>query len=338
MATARKRQQQYDNNGLNNTNQIVSESILDVIRESTINLEHNINNQVIKNALSDIIRIQAKKERNLRGATVMITTTKITDNNATSTTEIIEMIEREWIEGQKQPTATFWQDKEYIYCQFISKKDKNEFLDYVSTDDKLKFILKMVEKPNSIGDHFTRKLIRVSINNVRCNIKADRIKEILLRIVDNVEDISDFREGKIIKDAMKRTIMLKINAEGFRKLFGLLDGAIPYSNRETGTKTKLIMKINCRPWQCKECFMFGQHQCKGRRCGQCSSLDHASRDCKSLTKFCTNCNKKGHKSKDPHCSVYLNEIAKELRKYDIPMEYLEEKELRFALIKSIQIK
>ena len=57
-----------------------------------------------------------------------------------------------------------------------------------------------------------------------------------------------------------------------------------------------------------------------------------------MTKFCTNCKQKGHKAKDTHCRTYLMEISKELRKMDIPLEYLVEQEFREALVRHTQLK
>lgn len=282
-----------------------------------------------------MIRLQAKREKTTRKTTITINVA--TGNDEPSSQEIIDIIDKEWIEKQKQPATFFWQSKDALYCQFITIQDKTFFLDVAATNDKLKRIFKRVQKPNDDGEHFTRKPMRISIDHVRNNIKTDKIKESLLRCIDQ-EDIEDFRESKPNQTNQQRSILFRINAGGYKRLFEVLDGTIPYYNGNTNTKLRLNLKVNCRPWQCKNCYLFGQHQCEGKLCNQCGNSNHATKDCKAKTRFCSNCKKSGHRAKDANCPRYMYELSKELRKIDIPIEHMESEELRFALLKNIQIR
>lgn len=200
-------------------------------------------------------------------------------------------------------------------------------------------IREAVTKANREGYHFERKPVGVMINNVRCNIKADSIEEAINNIVEKPGTISDFKEGAPNHNVVKgRNIFFRVNGEAFKQIFKKLDGAIPYLRRESNTRMRLFAKINCKPFQCRDCFIIGQHQCPGRICGQCGIKGHDTRDCKAKTRYCSNCKKPGHRARDLNCIYYLDQLAKELRKMDVPIEYLEESEHRFALIKYIQLK
>lgn len=307
-------------------------SILDMILEKCANTEQSVHLETVRKGLHDAIRTHAKREKALRESTITIKS-----DEAMQLQQISEIIEKEWSVGKKQAPATYWADKSAAYVQFISKEVKNSFLDFATTalNSNLK---EYIAKPNQEGEHITRRPIRIVMTNVRANIKLTRIMEILRNILSsNDQEFEELREGKP-NATQARNIMFQINGEAFKVLFGMLDGALPYTNAESNTKIRLFMKVNCRPWTCRECYAIGNHQCEGRVCGQCGLAGHATKDCKQKTKFCRNCKRRGHRSKDVHCPVYLNEIAKEIRKVAIPIEYFEDKELRFNLAKHIQLK
>lgn len=148
----------------------------------------------------------------------------------------------------------------------------------------------------------------------------------------------DIREGKPQQVTKSRSIFFKTNAASTKTLLVGLDGMLPYSNQATQTRTKLYLRINVKPWQCRDCYKIGQHQCTGKKCAQCGTTGHSGKECKSKTKFCDICKRKGHRAKDAHCPTYLNEVAKEIRKIDIPLEFYEDKELRIMLTRHLQIK
>lgn len=318
-------------NGDGNVSISSTGSSLDIIMEKTANIEEATNANQVKSNLLEIIRTHAKRERTLRESTIMI---DIKENLQAK--DITDIIEDKWVEGKKQVPATYWQDKDKVFVQFVSKEVKNSFLDFVTLymDQVLRAA---IARPTMDGFHFQRKPTRFEISNVRSNIKADRIKEILNRITANKRiEVQDFREGKPNPITKARSVMFKGDAEVFKILIGQMDGSLPYTNQTTGTKIRLSIKINCKPWMCRDCYSFGQHQCQGRICMQCGNAGHQTRECKQKTKFCKNCKRRGHKAKDVHCPVYQNEVAKELRKQDIPVEYMEEN--RAMLIKFLQIK
>lgn len=314
------------------TNLNNSGSILDVILEKCSNTEHSTNGEIVRRGLNEILRVHAKREKTLRESTITLKT-----NEKFQLQDISEIIEREWVAGKKQVPTTYWADKTSVYVQFASRAVKNLFLDFATTILSSDF-KDCITKPNSEGEHVTRRPIRVVMNNVRGNIKAERVEEILKTILSDKEHkMEDFREGKL-NMLKSRSIMFNINSEAFKTLFGVLDGALPYTNTQTNTKTRLFMKINCKPWLCRECFAIGNHQCEGRKCAQCGMTGHATKDCKQKTKYCANCKQRGHRAKDVHCPAYLNEVSKEIRKMAFPIESFEDKELRFNLTKHIQLK
>lgn len=310
-----------------------NETILDVILEKTANVEHQTNQGTIMRLLSEAIRTNSKRERALRESTI---TVKLSDD--VDKEKIIETIESRWVMAKQQVPATFWQDKDNVYCQFVSSEAKNNFLDFVQLTEEGGTIKDSILKANLNGLHFQRKPVRMEMSNVRANIRSEMIKSTLDKLVENIGEIQEFKEGKLQAITKTRGIYFRADGACFSHLFKTLDGSIPYANRETNTRVKLFIKINAKPWQCRDCFKIGQHQCEGRVCGQCGNKGHATADCKSKTKNCNNCKKRGHRAKDTHCPFYLNEIAKELRKMDIPLEFLEDADLRFCLTKHLQLK
>lgn len=313
----------------NNTNG----SILDIILEKSSNIEQQTNKETIRIALNEAIKTHAKRERVLRYSTIAISS-----DDRFKANEASELIEKHWTDRKDKAPATYWADKTHIFVQFISMEAKNEFLSHANSIFSSEFKDRL-QKPNSRGEHMTRRPIRVEISNVRGNIKTNKIEQILKNILSGSKEnvLENFHEGKP-NHQQQRSILFRINGEAFKVLFGMLDGALPYVNLETNTKTRLFMKINCKPWNCRDCFALGQHQCDGKTCAQCGTKGHVTKDCKQKTKYCNNCKRKGHRAKDTHCPTYLNEIGKELRKMDFPIEYFEDKELRFNLIKHLQLK
>lgn len=301
-------------------------SILDQIFEKAANIEHATNKNTIKDGIQEILKTYAKKERGLREATITIKHNSPSIEHE-STVEAIE----KWIESMEQLPPTFWQDKENTYCQFDSNFTKKSFLDDISRNSDFNELKKNINPANNEGQHYNRKKVKIEAPNVRGNIKIERIKEIinLASVID--DPISEIREGKAHANNRARSILFNTKARNVLQLFSTLGGSIPYTNKATNTRTRIYLKINVKPWQCKDCFMFGKHQCEGKKCLQCGDKGHTTKDCKSKTKTCTNCNKKGHKAKDVHCPIYIQEIGKELRKVDIPLEFYETKTLRETL-------
>lgn len=324
-----------------NQNQ-AGDSILEVLLEKASNIEHSSNKVGIKKFLSEEIKTEGKKEIRLRHETISICLGQ--GKSVRDKEEIIKEIENSWVTDSGKLPPTHWFDKENLYVQFATAQDKNEFLDLarIQISNKNDSVLTQIARPNSEGLHFTRRMVRIIIPNVKNNIKTDLIQANIEKMFKgNRAKVEEFKEGKSIQGTGSigvRNIMFKIDALGFRILFKGHDGVIPYLNASTNTRMKLIARINARPFQCRDCSMLGTHHCKGKLCGQCGQIGHMSKECKSKTKFCSNCKRKGHKARDTHCPGYLKEMVKELRRMDVPEEFLIEQEFRDTLIKHMQLK
>lgn len=304
-------------------------SILDSIFEKTANIEYNSNSSNIKETIADILRTSAHKELKLREST--ITMKKDSDKDHEALTKAIE----EWCSQRKQLSPTVWQDKDQSYFQFDATETKEAILCFLNGNSEFKGL---VVKYGGDNEYFRRKPVRIIINNLRGDIKFERVVEILQTATGSSKAIIEAREGKPHPLTRSRAITFKVKAEDAHTLFVALDGELTYSTKEIPKRTKLLMKINVKPWQCKDCSKFGVHKCEGKKCTTCGASDHQAKDCKAKTKFCTNCKKRGHKAKDAHCSTYLNEIAKEIRKMDIPNSLLESASMRNRLAKFLQYK
>lgn len=312
-----------------------SGSVLDQILERTINIDESRIKRDSSASISNAIRDIAKMERSLRESTI---TLKITENFDHAT--LVELIHQEWTIKRDQMPVTYWRDREYTFCQFVSPTVKNSFLDLASLDEN--YTLKhIINRPNKDGQHFKRKPVRIEIQGVKSQIQADKVLRSIRISVENKHAdclISEIREGKLNAATRCRSLMLNVDADGFRHLFGTLGGVVPYVCLSSSIRARLTLRVNCRPWVCKSCFSIGRHDCQGPLCAQCGRKDHSSRDCGSKTTFCSRCNKSGHKATSLDCPIYLFNLTKELRRVDIPLEYYEEKDLRTTLIKALILK
>lgn len=309
---------------------MASGSIIDVIHEKASNIEQATNYNNIKARLNESIRALGKNEKQLRLSTITIRL-----NNELDLEKISCLIEKEWTEEMRQISPTYWQDKEHIYVQFNSQQDKDTYLRVIDEDHTIKSLLLA---PNTRGCHFQRAMVKIELPNVSLSIHLDKIKSMINNTARPECKFTELKEGKQIAQTRKRAITLKSNGEGLRHLLLTLNGAVPYVNTANKLRTKIQIRINCRPWLCKDCFVINRHQCQGRLCGNCGSKDHQTSQCQTKTKYCSNCKKRGHRAKDPHCQMYLNEVIKQVRKMDIPIDFFENKELRNILINTIKIK
>lgn len=302
-------------------------SLLDIIAEKSSNTESYTNAALIKEKLNEALRIMAKREKMVRESTIMF---KLSEN--VNSDKITALIEKEYCNSNNKPSATYWYDKEHAYVQFINESEKKMFLDWIQTNQASTLFRDSIQPPNDMGEHLSRKPIKVIINNVRKFIKKEIVETSLKKILGNNKELN-FREGKPNAITGARAMMFTIDSEGFKILFGTLEGAIPYVCTASNMKTRLYPKVNCKPWACNNCFEFGRHECKGKVCAKCGGSGHLTKECDKSTKYCNNCKHRGHRARDTHCLNYLAEVAKELRKVSIPIEYFAEKELRFHLIK-----
>lgn len=300
------------------------------IQEATSNIERSTNNQNIKTSLAEAIRSHGKKEKTLRQSTISC------NNENIDTKEISNTIDEEWVFKSNQAPVTYWNDKKYLHCQFINNEAKLLFM--ASNIPSMPQLLNRIMPMNDQGEHFRRRPVRIIINNLRPSINAEKVIAIIKNCTDFDTEITEIRDGSPHPITKTRSLFFRINAHGLRILIDKMDGEIPYADKDTKVKARLRAKINCKPWQCKQCFMLGIHECPGKRCKNCANKDHLTKDCPSGLRFCGNCKKKGHRSTDLHCPAFLNEVAKEIRKMDIPMEMFEVKESRLNLAKCIQLK
>lgn len=300
------------------------------IQEATLNIERIENNRSIKEALAEAIRVHGRKEKTLRDSTLSYS------NIGIDTKDISNWIDDEWVYKLKQAPVTYWNDKLYIHCQFINAEAKHSFL--ASGINTKPILAEKLVPMNELGQHFKRRPIRIIINNVRPAINTSRVVEIIKNCTDFDTEITDVKDGKPHPITKTRSILLRINGHGLRMLVEKLDCEIPYADKDSHVKTKLRAKVNCKPWQCKDCYAIGMHQCEGKRCRNCANKGHLTKNCTTGTKYCGNCRKRGHRATDLHCQYYLNEIAKEIRKMDIPISMLECKQHRLNLAKCIQLK
>lgn len=305
-------------------------SLLEAILEKTSNTEYYTNSSIVREKLNEALKTMSKREKLVRETTIMFKLS--TDITSTRITDLVEI---KYCNSNSKPSASYWYDKEFAYVQFVSFEEKEGFLNWIQLDNSSSSLKDAILPPNDNGEHLQRKPIRLIINNVRGIIKADLIQQSLARILGDQGGpaFNLFREGKANATTGARAIMFNTNEDGFRKIFGTLEGAIPYVSTANNIKTRLYPKVNCKPWACNNCFVFGRHECKGKTCAKCGTSGHVTKECDKTTKYCSNCKQKGHRAKDTHCSFYLGEVAKELRKVCIPIEYFTNKDLRFYFIK-----
>lgn len=313
-----------------NNQQLNGQTALTQIHESTINIERAENSRIIKESLAETIRLHGRKEKILRQSTISF------NNKDINTREISDLIDSEWVFKMNQAPVTYWNDKEFIHCQFIDNEAKLLFAS--SGIPGMPKLNGRMTPMNDYGEHFKRRPVRMIINNVRAAIRTERIVEIIRNCTDFDTDITEVKDGKPHPVTKNRSIFFKLNGHGLRVLIEKTDAEIPYADKSNPAKARLRAKINCKPWQCKDCGAIGLHNCEGKKCRNCSMNGHETKNCPSSTRFCGNCKKRGHRSTDIHCQTFLNEVAKEIRKMDIPIEMFEDKNLRLSLAKAIQLK
>lgn len=323
----------------NNANGGTGSSILDIIHEKTANVEQATNQTLISKGLNEALKTLAKREKSLRESTLTIKQIP----GELEHDKIMEIIDNKWCIKQQQPPLTYWQDKESTFAQFIDNKSRQDFCAHISLPVSISSNLDLKLRDSICNLYtneplFKRKPIRIEIPNIKPNIKATLVQETLENLTSANSPILEFKEGKAHAITKSRSIYFRTNANGYKQLFETLDGAIPYVNRENKVKARLFLKVNGKPWQCRDCLTFGQHNCTGKICSQCGNKGHNNKECTNKTKHCNNCKKHGHRAKDLHCPTYINEVIKELRKMDLPIETLEDKELRSQLIKALQLK
>lgn len=312
-------------------------TILDTIREQTANIESYVNRRSFDLILNDELKKIASKERIIRESTVMIKNT-----DAINPEKIAELIEKGWTEEAKGTPPIFWNDKSHTFVQFMSKADKSQFVQRVkgsSSTSGMGRLNGLMASENADGNHFDRRDIKLEITNVREAIKPERIDITLKNMSSDQAFFSPVKPGKLHgpEGRKQRSLMIKVNGGGFEVIFNKLNGIIPYNSIDDKITFKLLPKINARPWSCRDCYFIGPNHrdCRGKSCAKCGKDDHLTKFCKSKTRYCTNCKRDGHRAKDAHCPIYTREIIKEIKRMNIPLEFLEDDAKRFDLVKAI---
>lgn len=311
-----------------------STSILDAIKEQTTNIEHLATSGQVQSVLAETLQEFATKERITRESTITVASSQ-----NLSLDQVAGLIDKHWIKAKEQAPTTYWKDKEHVYVQFLNQQVKEVFLEYAAAKEELKRLSESIAKPDHNGHHLKRKEVRIVINGIPEHIEADKVEQTILSLAGPKATISSVRAGKPYGSGAKKmkSLMLGVNAEGYRLIYKVIGGSIPYNDEKT--RLRLFPKIACKPWSCRDCFFIGpNHVCTGRACGQCGKVGHASRDCLSKTRYCSNCKRPGHRAKDAHCPIFLREVSKEIKRMDIPLEVLENKNKRFELIRNLAYK
>lgn len=302
-------------------------NVLEVLNEKITNIEIINTSQLKKQLLNNGIKTLGEREAKLRESTITI---EHFNNDA----KVVEDLEKNWVDRLEQAPLQYWSDKEFSYIQFPNNDVKLEFLElYLSKPTELITSKISILPANELtGQHITRRAVKCEITNVNSRISVDKINQVLNTTLHGGDKVIAVREGKQHQNTRNRSIMFNTNSVGIRKIIQEMDGYIQINLPTLRIKSKLNIKIQCKPWVCKDCFSLGKHDCKGKICGNCGSAGHAFKECKANKRHCNNCKKTGHKAKDPHCSAYQNEIIKELRRMDIPCDMMTNKTKRELLI------
>lgn len=324
---------------LNNYKDTQYSTILDQILEKATNIEKESNTNKIVRILNQAIWLNGRHERDSRKSTLAI---KYDEKDLTI--EAIDAFFDEWIETNERMVYCLSQDKENVNVHFALEVDKTDFLNTAGCQQQgsltLKLIQANIQPPNIYGEHFTRKRVRIEIANIKQFVDTSEVKKALEKMLGTTDHPAEFKESKASKEQRFKAVYFRLTQEGFNILFKNHGGKITYKKAEGSKRTRINLhaKINAKPFQCRDCFSFGQHKCNGKVCINCAKPGHLTKDCPSKVSYCDNCSMKGHKAKDTHCPAYLDAVACELRRMDIPLRYLEQEEDRLALIKHLRLK
>lgn len=321
-----------DNNSNNRELALVRETDTDLILEHLMNINVSMRKKVAIQYIGDALKTRADHECNIRQSTVTFNNDKKHELK-----EFIRHIDEKWIGEKNNLPVTIFKDREFTYCQFINKQEKETFLEWIKNETYNTELLNNLKDPNKKGEHYLRKPAKLEIMNVKPKIKAGRILEIIkLSMNNNDKETIQIKESKPHFNN-NRNILIQVNSEAFSHIYGNLNGEIIYADKDKN-KAKLKIMINARPWPCKNCLVFGRHECKRTRCTKCGEDNHTIKNCIRKTSYCPNCNQKGHKAKEIGCPIYLREALKELRHMDIPIDYYKDDILRSRIMDSVILK
>jgi len=315
--------------------QAQNETVLNTILEKASNIERATNLTTIRNQIKETLKELARTEADLRNKTITFQAMQGTNNVSD---QIINTIQA-WSNMSMSGPPSFRTAKDLLFAQLATIADKQALIEYANLASPETLIRKQLLPPNPDGTHFSRLPIKLEANNVGQQVKIDNAKAVIESVIgrNDKAKLVFIKDGKINPKNQKRTISMKVNGAAFLTLMVDMNGIIPVGTDRA--RAKLYLRVNCRPWQCSNCYALGFHpQCPGRTCANCGNPDHAAKECPKRTKFCKHCNHAGHRAKDAHCSKYLTELAKEIRKHDFPLQVLNNQDLSSGLIKQLQLK
>lgn len=103
--------------------------------------------------------------------------------------------------------------------QFTSVGTKRKFLDLTQSHLTGKFKDAVIRDVGGLGGSiFMRKPFRFIIPAVRCSVKANVVKRYLDAVVQNIDKISEFKEGKLNGTSGTRSIMFSLMGQGLSSL------------------------------------------------------------------------------------------------------------------------
>lgn len=287
------------------------------------NLELNLSDEMVRKSIKERLDEMSRSERDVRESTLTVCATWSLTHE-----QICEFIETAWtivkpaqsdFQFQEDPVDVAWSapismkmdpnlqknrsypvtmsgDKENVYLQFASSTVKNQFIDFLQSQDPAGCPMKsLVRSPiPQTGFHFARKMIRIEMTDVPDSITTTFISSRIMSGISEHCEFGEFRDGEAYGSQRRRSVMFSVNDWAFRHLFETLRGYISvvlaYSPRFI--TTKLYFRVNC----------------KGRRRNQSHGF-----------------------------SSSLNAALKELQRIDIPLEFLERRNLRMQLADAILV-
>lgn len=302
------------NNNQQNKNSLSSDQLLILTHEKISNCEAKSNKLFIENTIKNNLIKLGRLERQKVNSTITIKNT-----NGLSKQRIENILNTEFTNITAKNLPIIWGDSMYTYVQFMNNEYKNELLDEMRNDKGHIFHSNIVNIAKN-DSHYVKPMIRLEIANTPERIPTTAIEKILKSCLSLQGEIGQFKSGNTYGSPKVRTISFLVNADAFLKITEKTGWMIPYIDRQTKQITRLYIKINCKPWLCKECHsVHPKDKCSGKRCGRCGKKDHIAAKCESITTFCPNCRISGHQAKDAHCSYYLNHIVRNLLRVDLPI-------------------
>lgn len=306
----------------------------DMIYEKVANCESKANKVYIDNYLKNNLHKLTKMERIKTESTISIKT----DNLAIDKNKIMDTIKDTCKPHRISLPITWDNRRDTIFAQFINQEQKMRLIKSIRTN-KTNPLYNMIVKIKEETGHYNKPPVKMEIANIDQNIDERQIEATLKAAINTDCYISNLKSGKVHGQKQLKSISFTMDATGIKKLTEKTRWTIPYVDERSMKRTNLFIKINCKPWLCKDCLgIHNKERCPGKICTRCSKKGHNSIECSSPTKYCKNCNEPGHSPKETHCTFYLNQLVKNLTRVDIPSNTWDSNRLLLDTIENIQLK